>query len=384
MTSQRLYGILKLLDSLDRELSLQATLEAIREALNSLTNSPAQPHHQNTLAASLASFVTAVTKMTQALSPSDLALIREMGGADFFDPTMAAKIVNSIQTNAMTPSVARDFVQDFAAKRATFMGTVRAARESLEKLSITDAGLKPGAADVAFLIPRDIFDNELGSFAKELSFISRLVQDFTEAQTGQPEPVELEQLSSSIPTVALIAALPALQVLGAVINKYLEAWERIEKIRIMRTQLAEIRLKKGHTALEELTEEITTTVNEVVEESTELVMQNYKGNRGDLANAIRSDTRRLFGQIERGLTVEFRAQPKGSDGDTQQMLQQIAAVGSKLKFPQTTNDPLLLKAGEVLEDVGANDEEVARHTKKTTTQKTTVSKRQIEGGSKQD
>jgi hypothetical protein len=383
MTAQRLYGIFKLLESLEQKLGLQSTLDAIKTALDNLVNQPAQPQYQNTLATSLASFTNAATRMTEAISPSDAAIIGDIGGADFFDPALATKVTNSIQTNAMTPSVARDFVSDLTTKRAAFLATVKQARQSLEKLNVTDADLQPGTADVAFLIPRDIFDNELGSFAKELTFISRLVQDFTEAQTGRPAPVILEQLSSSTPTVALIAALPALQVLGLVINKYLEAWERIEKIRIMRAQLAEIRLKKGKTALDELTEEITTTVNEVVEESTELVMKNYAGNRGDLANAIRSDTRRLFGQIERGLTVEFRAQPQGSEGEPQQTLQQIAAVGSQLKFPKITNEPLLLKATEVLEDTDGEGGGIhtVKHTKTTTTQKTITSKKE---GSKKD
>jgi hypothetical protein len=47
-----------------------------------------------------------------------------------------------------------------------------------ESASIADAGLKPGAADLAFLIPRDLFDNHLGEFASDL------IQDFSEAITG--------------------------------------------------------------------------------------------------------------------------------------------------------------------------------------------------------
>jgi hypothetical protein len=374
MTSQHLYGILKMVDSLDQTLGLQKKLEAIKEALISLVGSPAQPTYQSNLAIALKAFTGSADLMAESISPSEATAIQEMGGAEFFDPAIASKVVNSVQTNAMTPSVAREFVEDLSDRRSAFLTTVRNACKSLEKLGISDYGLKSGMADVAFLIPRDIFDNKLGLFAKELSFISRLVQDFTEARTGRPEPVTLEQLSSSIPTVTLIAALPALQMLGVVINKYLEAWERIEKIRQMRAQLADMGLK-GKSALQELTDEITTTVTKVVEESTELVMADYKGDRGELANAIRSDTRRLFGQIERGLTVEFRANFEETDGESQVALQQIASIGKELKFPQVAIEPLLLKSGEVLEDVEGDGTKVIRHTKKTTTEKTTTSKK---------
>jgi hypothetical protein len=375
MTSQRLYGTLDLLDSLDRNLGLQSSLEAIRDALNNLVNQPAQPSYQTNLANALSSFTAAVGKMAASIGPSQAAAIQEMGGAEFFDPAMAHKVTTSIQTNAMTPSVARDFVQDLAVRRSTFLATVRNARQSLEKLRVADSGLKPGEADVAFLIPWEIFDSELRLFAKELTFISRLVQDLTEAQTGKAEPVILEQLSSSIPTVALLAALPVLQMLGIVINKYLEAWERIEKIRQMRAQLAEMGLK-GKTALQELTDEIATTVDDVVEESTELVMANYKGDRGDLENAVRSDMRRLFGQIERGLAVEFRAEPQGAEGEAQKALQQIADAGKQLKFPQVAKEPLLLKSGEVLEDAGGQGAHVVKRTKRTATRRTTTSSKE--------
>jgi hypothetical protein len=124
MTSQRLYGVLKLVDSVDRDLNLQTTLEAIRDALNNLVSSPAQPNFQSTLAGSLGSFTDAVAKMAQSISPSQASAIQEMGGAEFFDPEMARKVTTSIQTNAMTPTVARDFVQELAVKRSAFLGTV--------------------------------------------------------------------------------------------------------------------------------------------------------------------------------------------------------------------------------------------------------------------
>ena len=119
-----------------------------------------------------------------------------MGGEEFFDPSIAEKVKTAVQMNAMTPSVARDFVQDLVTRRADFLSTVRSARQSLEKLKITASKLEPGSADLAFLIPRNIFDNELARFAKELTFISRLLQHFSEALTGEADHVQLEELSA--------------------------------------------------------------------------------------------------------------------------------------------------------------------------------------------
>lgn len=370
MTAEKLYGILKLIEKVDNDLGLQRTLDAIREALANISNQPVQPQFQNNLASAMTTFSEAAAKLRAMITPAQTLAIKEMGGADFFDPAIADRIRSAIQTNAMTPSVARDFVQDLTTRRNDFLQTVKAARLGLEKLKIKESALVPGSADLAFLIPRAIFDNHLDLFAKELTFISRLIQDFSEAQTAKATPPDVEQLSSSTPAVSLITQPAVISLLGTIVNKFLEAWERIERIRKIRGELTDIGMKG--TAVEELTEQITTTVNEVVEESTEIVMSNYPGSdagrKNELTNAISQDIERLFGQIERGLTIEFRAAPKQGDGEQQKQLENIQNLAKTIQFPEIAKEPMLLKSGEIIEGSVR-----LKQTRKITTQKTTTS-----------
>ena len=95
--------------------------------------------------------------------------------------------------------------------------------------------------------------------------------------------------------------------LAQIVDSFLAAWERIEKIRNARKTIIDLGLKG--TAVEELNEEITSTIDEVVEHSIDITLANYSGDggrRNELQTALRQDTRRLFGQIERGLTIQFR------------------------------------------------------------------------------
>src|SRR5258708_3125751 len=243
MTSEKLYGILQFLDTLDSNLGLQRSLEEISAALQNLANSPAQPNYQGALATALAALEAAAPKLRDAISPSQLSVIKAMGGQEFFNPDIFEKVKNPVQTNGMTPAVARDFVQDLVTRRAEFLRTVRNAKQSLEKLHIRQSELDVGTADLAFLIPREIFGNHLGPLAKELTFINRLVEHYSEAITGTAQPAELEQLSSSVPTVVLMAAVPVILVIAEVVNKFLDAWGKIEKIRKLRAELSEMGLK---------------------------------------------------------------------------------------------------------------------------------------------
>src|SRR5713226_2165031 len=121
MTSQKLYEILKFLDTLDKKLNLQKSLESVREALTNLVGAPAQPQYQSALASALTSLEVAAAKLHGSITPSQYATIEDMGGAEFFDPSIAEKVKTSVQMNAMTPSVAKDFTEELATKRSEFL-----------------------------------------------------------------------------------------------------------------------------------------------------------------------------------------------------------------------------------------------------------------------
>jgi hypothetical protein len=287
-----------------------------------------------------------------------------------FDPAIADLVKTSIATNAMTPSVAGSFVTQLAEKRAAFLGTVEETRKGLKKLRFVHTALAPGHADMSFLIPRDLFDNNLDDFVKELSFISRLVQDVHEGITGTREKPQLESLSSSIPTITVEGAVAVVAVLAKVVDLFLNAWKKIEEIRATRDKLTELGFKG--TATEELNEHVTTIVEEVVEESRELVLKSYittdGGRKNELGNAISSDFRRLFGQIEQGLTIEFRAQPPTSEeAGSEGTFSAINTIANQLQFPPPAKQPLLLVGAEILEG------ELHKKTYKKTTTTTTTS-----------
>jgi len=376
MTIQQFYRTLTFIDELDSTLGLQTSLDLIAQTLTTLVNTPNQPPLQSALASALAKFSSAAEQLDKLISPSRAAIIAEMGGSEFFDPAIAERVDASISKNAMTPSVARDFVQELATGRRAFLDTARKTIQGLETLGVKVATLEPGSADLEFLIPRELFENHLGKFAKELTFINRLIEHLSEGITGNAEPVKVEALSSSVPSIGVAAGLAVVATLATVVNKFLEAWERIQKLRNVRNDLAELNLKG--TNLEELTEEITTTVETVVEESTQLVLSSYQGEpsrKNELENALKQDTRRLFGQIERGLTIEFRAEPKPNqtEGD-RKALTTISNLGQRMTFPERSQEPMLLESGQVVE----GDIATFTHSTKSTTHKSTTSRKSKE------
>jgi hypothetical protein len=372
MNVERFRATIDLMTGLDGSLRIQTLLEQIRDSLINLSNAPTQPQHQTSLANALTALLQASERLAEQITPEQFRLIDELGGLRYFDPRLGQSLKTEIAENAMTPSIPRDFVQKLSSDRADYLRTLNTTLQGLEALGIEGEELKAAAADVSFAIPSDIFENHLGDFAKELIFIDRLMKDLGEALTGDSDGILLESLSSSTPTVAITAGVKVISALAEMVGKFLDAWEKVEKFREARQTLVELGL--SGKAIEEVTDQIATTVEEVVEESVEVTLSGFNkdsGRKNELRNALTQDTRRLFGQIERGLTIQFRAMPEEAvhDDDTAS-LATIREAAQNLHFPERQSEPMLLASGSVVE----GDVPVFKYVKKTTSRKTTTSK----------
>jgi hypothetical protein len=369
MTSQKLLEALQLMVDLDAKLKLQASLNQIRDNLANLASQPPTPQVQANLAAGMAAFSAGVSQLRSEITPSQFGTIAELGGEEYFDPSIADKITEQIERNAMTPSVASGFVSELARRRTDFLQTVTTTLNGLKSLTSTQppgADLAPGEA--AFTIPRELFDNQLGKFSKELSFINLMTEHMSEAVTGEIQPVQLEYLASSFPVVAIGADIALLTLLAKVINSFLDAWKKVEEIRDIRERLKAV--GASGAAYDEMDERIVVTVEEVVEESTKLALSTYNkdgARKNELENGLRIDLHRLFGQIERGLTVEIRTnEPVNADQPDATESAALADLAKSLVFPVAAKTPMLLTSSEILEG--------AVSSKKVTTTRTSTKK----------
>jgi hypothetical protein len=96
MTTEKLYETLSLIDSLESEYNLQTILTQISTSLVNITNSPAEPTYQTTLATSLSKLNSAVIAFGQAVTPAQLDDIGQLGGKEFFDPNLAEIVQQTV------------------------------------------------------------------------------------------------------------------------------------------------------------------------------------------------------------------------------------------------------------------------------------------------
>jgi hypothetical protein len=85
----------------------------------------------------LAAAMTALGKATNALREDLTPSRTELGGSEFFDPALSSDIRNSIAVNAMTPSVANNYVQDKLTGRAAFLQNVKQMLSGMQELKLS-------------------------------------------------------------------------------------------------------------------------------------------------------------------------------------------------------------------------------------------------------
>jgi hypothetical protein len=353
MTADKLLQTLKEIVNLDSSLNLQPTVEQIRDALVTLTGSPASAPHQTQLGNALQALQNASDSLRSTLTPSQIDAIASLGGDEFFAPGIAQQVKGVISANAMTPSVAKDFVQSLATRRSEFLKTVQSTLAGLEGL-LAHRNERPRLpADISFLVPRQLFGNRLDEFTKELRFINLLIEHFSEAITGTPESPQLETLASSDPTVILNTAISVIGTLASAVAAFLAAWEKIDKMRRMRTELAEMAVSAK--ALDELTERVNSNIESVVEEVAAKAIAasplSDTGRKTELHAFIRNDLRKLYIQIERGLVVEFRVDPAQEPDEPQAQtdFKSIESISNTIRFPKALEQPMLLSDGDILD-----------------------------------
>ncbi len=148
------------MQTVDEELRLQSSLNQIRDNLAALTNSPAATHQQASLATALQTLTDGANRIHDEITPAQLTVIQELAGTEYFDPAIADNVRTTIERNAMTPSVARDYVQDLTDQHAHFL-LVSECRTALRNLiPIEELAGQTIDAEAAFTIPRDLFGNQ--------------------------------------------------------------------------------------------------------------------------------------------------------------------------------------------------------------------------------
>jgi hypothetical protein len=254
----------------------------------------------------------------------------------------------------MTPSVARDYVNEYCARRTGFLTSTNSLVGLLAPMMEQNVVENKFSLTYAvFTIPRELFKNHLDELSSELKYVYLLIQHIDRALTGKVQSVEVRNLASSVPSIEIITGVQTLCALAEVTFSFLDVWEKIKKYRHIREECEEAGLV-DKTIEDSVKNLIREEVDNAINASTKKLMSSSKGGPEDkeLETGIRKVIHKLYGQIERGLIVEIKTSDETQIKDEGKKKEIIAlkSLSIKLQFPKAERSPMLLADGEVIGD----------------------------------
>ncbi|GAB4247530.1 MAG: hypothetical protein Kow0027_09340 [Saprospiraceae bacterium] len=312
MNVERLHRILIDLDEDLRTKDIVTLLQQVRDHLQNQVNQPNQPSHQTNLVNSLKNLYSALeSSKYNDFSPSWKEIISEISGEIEFGIPLKEKIENILATNSITPANALEEIKNIFTDLQDFQTAIKNTLTGFEALGIEKEDLDAGQCELGYIIPRAFIDNKLSELKNEISELNFILNNLSEAVTGEKQEHKVKTISSSDFLLYVIIGLQVADVLASATERILNTYKSILEIKQLRTQLKD----KGIPASK--TKSIETHVNgmmknEIKEIVKEVMEEHYNGDDGrknELENGLTISLNKLANRIDKGFKVEIRVEP---------------------------------------------------------------------------
>ena len=172
-----------------------------------------------------------------------------------------------------------------------------------------------------------------------------------EAESEEPGKIEVGEISTTDPVFWLIVAYGVAKSVGKVTDWCLDTWKKVEDIRNVRAQTAQLQSFSAEEVDQifgtKIQGQIDASIQEKVEQLTAEVTDQARKN--ELQNGLRPTLRQFLARIERGMTVDVRYLPAPTKaGENEEVVEareerqsEIHVVAAKLVFPRPVGEPVL-------------------------------------------
>lgn len=338
---------------LDSRLEVTKALQRTIDSLANLAGNPADGNNQQNVRSALDNLANRLSDVHAELSEADATRLEELGAGGLFPADLYEGIAAHFNANMGTPAVSQNHVQQILNSRNEVLQNFQTVIDVAEVRQWEADEDVEGAAEVGFTVPRAIFDNKLKGLTKELEWINRLMSSVTEASTGEHEDFQVSRLSTSDPTIYIIASYAVAHTFGKLVTWALGTWKSVEEIRHLRAETAKLAAFKPEEVETIFGDKIKQQVAEQIEaQATGLTSGvTNEGRRNELHTSLSMLLEQFLQRIERGMTVEIRLIGQqdvavegeaADDGSTRFDLETLAA---SLNFPPASAAPVLNLSG---------------------------------------
>jgi len=354
MNVERLHRILIDLDEELKTDKIVTLLQQVRDHLQNQVNQPNQPSHQTNLVNSLKKLYTALESSNyNDYSPSWKEIISEISGEIELGIPLKQKIENILATNSITPANALEEIKQIFNDLQTFQTAIKNTLTGFEALEIEEEDLDAGQCELGYTIPREFVQNKLSELKNEIAELNFILNNISEAVTGEKQEYKVKTISSSDFLLYVIIGLQVAKVLSNATERILNIYKGILEIKQLRNKLKDKGIPASKTKSIEthangmMKDEIKAIVKEVMDE-------HYIGDNGrknELQNGLTISLNKLANRIDKGFNLEIRVEPLPEPEEEQEptteyqqnveMIKSIQENARKIEFLDAGGESIL-------------------------------------------
>lgn len=352
MNASRLLEMVQLLVDTENKYKIQDALNNVKSALDTLVSQPADATSQSNFATAIEKLRSLINSVRATFQPAQIKLLEEIDAVDYFARDPASEIISWVSENVATPAAAQNKLQSLIRDREDYLTQIRQLAENLLNVGVEVNTLEPGQAEIGFLLPGELFDNELEPLLKELEVVKRIIRAFSEASTGGVEPIVVRQISTSDPTFFFGFSPETIAMIGGAVTWALVTFEQIERIRKLRAETEKIESFKDDPIEKLFDDKIRREVENAVSAKTAEIVEGIQGDEGrknEQETHIKWALESIISRVERGMVVEIRLlpppAPEAAEGEEQPppspVFDDLGRIAGQLVFPKTEGTPVL-------------------------------------------
>lgn len=330
---------------------LEQVIQALELQLND-QRPQQQQQHQKRISEALTTLYKRLEKSpVDSYSPAWRDALKEIGVLDQFGKKLEKRIKDIFERNNITPQTALEELKKLRAQIHSTNSNLEGLVGSLQYFGVGEDRLGKDECEVGIVIPRRYVKDNLKAFGSELVELEKTLIVFSELATGQREPLEIRQISSSELSVFL-DYLPGIGACIAIaIERIVALYKQVLEIRTLKKGLVEQQVPEKN--LKGIEEYASSLIKPGIKALAKELIENYgdhleAGRKEEVSTELRHSLNKLANRIDRGFNIELRVSPtenkkeeKEENQKNSAAKQQILESAAKIEYLDHNTEPVL-------------------------------------------
>ena len=289
--------------------------------LQQLTEEPADADHQkNVVQSRSALFEVLQSSPSNDYPPSWKNILQGYGLSYYLAENVLAAVNKAFAGNDITPQAVYETLRLVHSEFVELHEVTGRILVGFDKLDVETEYLEEGDVEIAYTVPRELYEGSPSKLGKEFREIELLLKPFAEMAMGHAQEFKVRSISSSdfmivlgVAGVSILGAAKVVRLIAAAVLDIIVAYKNVVEIRLMKSKLADIdgasdQRDAATAALEAL---VQAKIDTGMAGAAGRLFEKFnaikdEGRANEIRNHVELNMKKIAARIDHGFEIETR------------------------------------------------------------------------------